>query len=48
VPEVAGDLTRATRVFDEVWYGGRPADAAGYAVLVEVDQRLVERRLVVR
>lgn len=48
VPEVAGDLTRAARVFDEVWYGGRPADADGYGVLVEVDRRLVERRLVVR
>jgi len=48
VPEVAGDLTRAARVFEQVWYGGRPADAAGYRVLVEVDQHLVDRRLVVR
>ena len=48
VPEAAADLSRAARVFDEVWYGGRPADAGSYAVVVEVDQRLVERRLAVR
>ena len=48
VPEVADDLSRAVGVFAEVWYGGRPADAEGYAVLVEVDRRLVDRRLVVR
>lgn len=48
VPEVHDDLTRAARVFDEVWYGGRPADASGYAVLVEVDQRLASQRLAVR
>lgn len=48
VPEVAADLSRAARLFDEVWYGGRPADATGYAVLVEVDHRLTSRRLAVR
>lgn len=48
VPEVADDLSRAARVFGEVWYGGRPADAAGYAVLVEVDRSLAGRRLAVR
>jgi hypothetical protein len=48
VPEVGDDLARAARVFGEVWYGGRPADAAGYEVLVEVDRRLTERRLAVR
>lgn len=48
VPEVADDLARAARVFDEVWYGGRVADAAGYAVLVDVDRRLTGRRLAVR
>jgi hypothetical protein len=48
VPEVAGDLRRAVQVFDEVWYGGRPATAESYRVLVEVDDRLVGRRLAVR
>lgn len=48
VPEVADDLRSAARVFDEVWYGGRAADADGYALLVDVDRRLLERRLVVR
>lgn len=48
VPEVAADLTRAAGVFDEIWYGGRPADDADYALLVDVDRRLLERRLVAR
>ena len=48
VPEVADDLQRAVRVFGEVWYGGREATAASYGALVDVDRRLVERRLVVR
>ena len=47
VPGVADDLRRGTTVFDEVWYGGRPADATSYAVLVEVDRRVREARLVV-
>jgi hypothetical protein len=48
VPEVADDLQRAVRVFDEVWYGGRAATAASYDAVVEVDRALVARRLVVR
>ncbi len=44
VPEVAADLARAAGVFDEVWYGGRTADASSYAVLVAVDERVGERR----
>jgi hypothetical protein len=48
VPEVAEDLRHAVRVFGEVWYGGRPATAQSYGALVDVDRRLVERRLVVR
>lgn len=47
VPAVADDLRRAAVVFDEVWYGGRTADAASYAVLVEVDQRVGSSRMVV-
>jgi hypothetical protein len=44
VPDVAADLRRAAVLFDEVWYGGRPADASSYAVLVAVDDRVRERR----
>jgi hypothetical protein len=47
VPAVADDLRRAAVVFDEVWYGGRSADASSYAVLVEVDQRVGSSRMVV-
>jgi hypothetical protein len=48
VPEVAGELRRAAQLFDEVWYGGRPATADSYRTLVDVDRHLLERRLVVR
>jgi hypothetical protein len=34
-------------LFDEVWYGGRDADAGSYAVLVGVDERVRDSRLVV-
>lgn len=46
VPAVAGDLSRAAVLFDEVWYGGRTADASSYAVLVEVDDRVSRTRAV--
>lgn len=45
VPGIAAPLTRGVTVFDDVWYGGRQADAAGYAVLVEVDNAVREARL---
>ena len=48
VPALAGDLDRAASVFDEVWYGGRTADAASYAVLVEVDGRVAGARAAAR
>lgn len=48
VPALAGDLARAAAVFDEVWYGGRTADEASYAVLVEVDGRVTAARVGVR
>lgn len=47
VPSVAAPLRRGVTVFDEVWYGGRTADAASYAVLVEVDATVTGARLVV-
>jgi len=47
VPALAEDLGRAAVLFDEVWYGGRDADAGSYAVLVGVDERVRDSRLVV-
>lgn len=44
VPALAADLYRAAVLFDEVWYGGRPADAASYAGMVELDRRVREAR----
>ena len=45
VPTVAEDLRRAAVLFDEVWYGGRAADATSYAVLVDLDTRVAGSRL---
>lgn len=47
VPDVAEDLRRAAVVFDEVWYGGREADAGTYALMVGVDDRVSASRLAV-
>lgn len=46
VPALADDLRRAALLFDEIWYGGRTADATSYAVLVAVDERVGSTRLV--
>ncbi|MDT7539929.1 MAG: hypothetical protein QOI82_3514 [Actinomycetota bacterium] len=46
VPLIAGALQRATTTFDEIWYGGRGADASSYAVLVECDRTVSSARLV--
>jgi hypothetical protein len=46
VAVLAAPLQRGTRVFDDVWYGDHPADAASYAVLVEVDSVVTATRLV--
>ena len=40
LPPVADDLRRAAAVFDDVWYGGRPAGPASYDVLVQLDDRV--------
>ena len=45
VPAVAGDLRRAAVLFDEIWYGGRAADASSYAIMVAVDEQLSSSRL---
>jgi hypothetical protein len=47
VPSLAEPLRRGATVFDEVWYGGRAADATSYAVLVELDRLVTATRLVV-
>lgn len=46
VPDVADELRRAAVVFDEVWYGGRTADASSYAALVAVDEHVSRARMV--
>ena len=47
VPTIAEPLREAATVFDEVWYGGRIADATSYASLVEVDRFVTAARLVI-
>lgn len=44
VPAISTDLRRGATTFDEVWYGGRSADVASYAVLVEVDAAVTGAR----
>jgi hypothetical protein len=40
LPEHAQALARATRTFDDVWYGDRPAGAAEYAAVADADARV--------
>ena len=47
VPAVAPELKTAATVFDEVWYGGRPATAPADALLRQADQRVQRAQLVV-
>lgn len=47
VPALADPLRRATTTFDEIWYGGRRADASSYAVLVAADRAVSSARLVI-
>lgn len=46
VPTLAETLRRGATTFDEIWYGGRTADAASYAVLVDLDRTVTSTRLV--
>ena len=46
VPALGDPLRLAATTFDEVWYGGRQADASSYDVLVEVDDLVVRTRMV--
>lgn len=40
VPELADALRAGVRIFDDVWYGDRPATADGHARLRDLDERL--------
>lgn len=44
LPNVADGLRAAARLFDDIHYGGRPADEAGYRFLVELDERCRRER----
>jgi hypothetical protein len=44
LPTAASDLRLAARIFDDIWYGGRPADATSYARLVEIDAAVASAR----
>ena len=45
LPDVAADLQRAARIFDEVWYGRVPATEAMDADVEAVDRRVRAARL---
>lgn len=47
VPVIAADLRAAAGVFDEVWYGGRPATARSDAEVRQADQRIRHAQLAV-
>jgi hypothetical protein len=40
LPPCADDLQRATRLFDDIWYGGRPAGPDSDAVLRALDEKV--------
>lgn len=46
VPELASQLVEGARIFDDIWYGGREADADSYARLVALDTQVRSARLV--
>jgi hypothetical protein len=45
VPALAEPLRRGAVTFERIWYGGQPADASAYAVLVAVDNEVSGARL---
>jgi len=47
VPAVAADLRTAAGVFDEVWYGGRPATLQADAAVRRADERIRRAQLAV-
>jgi Domain of unknown function (DUF4129) len=44
LPDHAEALAAGVRIFDDVWYGGRPGDESGYRRLTELDERLRSAR----
>ena len=44
LPSVSADLRTGARLFDDVWYGGRTADAETYARMVAVDEAVARAR----
>ena len=44
LPSVAADLRAGARLFDDVWYGGRPADRRSYEQLVALDRAVSSAR----
>ena len=48
VPECAAELRVAARVFDDIWYGARPADATHDALLRGLDDRVRASRPAIR
>jgi hypothetical protein len=46
LPECAGALRAAARLFDEIWYGGRDASASSDQVLRDLDERVRTSRSV--
>lgn len=47
VPAVAADLRAAAGVFDEVWYGGRPATPEADALVRQAEERIRRAQLAV-
>ena len=47
VPTIADDLRAAAEVFDEVWYGGRPATPQSDALMRQADDRVRRAQMVV-
>jgi hypothetical protein len=45
VPAIAGQLRAGADVFDEIWYGGRPAGEPSYRRITEVDEAVRGSRL---
>jgi len=48
VPECVADLRTSARIFDEIWYGARPADATHDALLRGLDDRVRASRPAIR
>jgi hypothetical protein len=40
LPDLADDLRTGVRIFDDVWYGGRPGTQEGYIRLRDLDERV--------